>query len=47
MIAAMLETHLSSTGATVNQAGIVFLFQGGGFIIGAVAVGIVSFIFVC
>ena len=46
MIDAMLETHLISMGATVNQAGIVFLLQGGCFIIGSVAVGMVSFAFV-
>ena len=46
MIDAMLETHLISMGATVNQAGIVFLLQGGCFIIGSVAVGMVCFAFV-
>ena len=46
MIVAMLETHLSSMGATVNQVGTAFLLQGGLFIIGASAVGIVSLTFI-
>ena len=43
MIVSMLEPHLSSVGATVNQVGVVFLVQGGVFMVGTFAAGIVSF----
>ena len=42
MIVSMLEPHLNSVGATVNQVGIVFLVQGGVFMVATFAAGIVS-----
>jgi hypothetical protein len=41
MIVSMLEPHLNSVGATVNQVGIVFLVQGGVFMFATFAAGIV------
>ena len=44
MIVSMLEPHLSSVGATVNQVGVVFLVQGGIFMVGTFAAGVVRLI---
>ena len=41
MIISMLEPHLNSAGATVNQVGVVFLVQGGVFMFATFAAGIV------
>ena len=43
MIVSMLEPHLNSVGATINQVGIVFLVQGGVFMVATFAAGVVSY----
>ena len=43
MIVSMLEPHLNSVGATITQVGLVFLVQGGVFMVATFVAGIVSF----